>query len=161
MRIPERTPPPPSFCCCALIANLAHALATATNTINRLLFFMYLFIYFLFINENYPRHRITNNFRFAVPKVERDKLIHLFTIGPKRGPFHNNWISVNCDSTFVYLCVFSYCYCTFILFLVKSETFARCTQIATINNLTKPTIQSESSDSPCERFRFGCETCLC
>lgn len=35
MRIPERNPPIPrrqsSFCCCALIANLAHALATATN----------------------------------------------------------------------------------------------------------------------------------
>lgn len=104
MRIPERNPPIPrrqsSFCCCALIANLAHALATATNK-SPPLFFMYLFIYFLFINENYPRHRITNNFRFAVPKVERDGLIHLFTIGPKRGPFHN-WISVNCDSTFVY-----------------------------------------------------------
>lgn len=49
MRIPERNlSSPPSFCCCALIANLAHALATATNTINRLLFF-YVFIYLLFV----------------------------------------------------------------------------------------------------------------
>lgn len=92
MRILERNLSPPAIFLLLCVDCKFGSRVGDSNKHNKSppLFFMYLFIYFLFINENYPRHRITNNFRFAVPKVERDGLIHLFTIGPKRGPFHNN-----------------------------------------------------------------------
>lgn len=158
-----------SFCCCALIANLAHALATATNKSPPL--FMYLFIYILFINENYPRHRITNNFRFADPKVELNnrprRTYSLVQLARREAPF----IIESASIAIQLLCIFSYYN---FVFLVKSETFARCTQIATINNrrettLTKLTICQRvpipipirDSDLVAKRACAKCSLTLC